>query len=106
MSEQADSLVSSREDWDTYKTWSLQLAPSADLYKKAKLVREASRKLAVGIGFDQDADNDMKFQSQGYEGFLCTNSSLLNEAKGDLSKGKSNIKDGLKALKTAVWAER
>jgi hypothetical protein len=104
MHSQADSLDSIKSGWDTYKTWASQLAPSADLYSKSRDVRTASRKIVVGIGFDQDADGFMSTQSHAYGTFSCGVTNPLDEAKRDLAKGKQNITAGLAALKTAVDA--
>ena len=103
---QANTLSSVKSAWDSYRTWAVELAPSADLYKKSSLVRTASRKLAVGIGFEQDADGSMNVQSHAYAAFSCDETGPIDEAKQDLAKGKENIKAGLSALKTAVDAER
>jgi hypothetical protein len=105
MHTQADTFDSIKSGWDTYKTWALELAPSADLYKDSSLIRTASRKLAVGIAFDQDADGYMNVQSHSYAAFSCDVTSSIDEAKQNLNKGKQNIKAGLAALKTAVYAE-
>jgi hypothetical protein len=104
MHTQADSILSSRAAWDPYKNWAEQLAPSADQYKQAKDVRTASRKLAVGIGFEQDADTDMEVQSLGYGNLACGQTAALDRAKTALGKGKDDIRAGLAALKTAVDA--